>query len=129
MFCEKNVYLYFNWRKSLGRGGGHRFVMNLRNLYSFCVTKGKGDLRYFEHAPFCWKFEFSRELGTWKFDLPLFFKGGTKCRKSKHSSHPRLTLCTQNFTNANSRELTFVEFCVDGINLFVENNFIDSLGW
>jgi hypothetical protein len=28
----------------------------------------------------------------------------------------------------NSRESTFVEFCVDGINLFVENNFIDSLG-
>jgi hypothetical protein len=27
----------------------------------------------------------------------------------------------------NSRESTFVEFCVDGINLFVENNFIDSL--
>ncbi len=28
----------------------------------------------------------------------------------------------------NSWESTFVEFCVDGINLFVENNFIDSLG-
>jgi hypothetical protein len=28
----------------------------------------------------------------------------------------------------NSRESTFVEFCVDGINLFDENNFIDSLG-
>jgi hypothetical protein len=28
----------------------------------------------------------------------------------------------------NSRESTFVEFCVDGINLRVENNFIDSLG-
>jgi hypothetical protein len=27
-----------------------------------------------------------------------------------------------------SRESTFVEFCVDGINLFDENNFIDSLG-
>ncbi len=26
------------------------------------------------------------------------------------------------------RESTFVEFCVDGINLYVENNFIDSLG-
>jgi hypothetical protein len=28
----------------------------------------------------------------------------------------------------NSIELTFVEFCVYGINLFVENNFINSLG-
>jgi hypothetical protein len=28
----------------------------------------------------------------------------------------------------NSWESTFVEFCVDGINLFDENNFIDSLG-
>jgi hypothetical protein len=28
----------------------------------------------------------------------------------------------------NLRESTFVEFCVDAINLFVENNFIDSLG-
>jgi hypothetical protein len=28
----------------------------------------------------------------------------------------------------NSRESTFVEFCVDGINVYVENNFIDSLG-
>jgi hypothetical protein len=28
----------------------------------------------------------------------------------------------------NSRESTFLEFCVDGINLFDENNFIDSLG-
>ncbi len=28
----------------------------------------------------------------------------------------------------NSRKSTFVEFCVDGINLNVENNFIDSLG-
>jgi hypothetical protein len=28
----------------------------------------------------------------------------------------------------NSGEWTFVEFCVDGINLFDENNFIDSLG-
>jgi hypothetical protein len=28
----------------------------------------------------------------------------------------------------NSRESTFVEFCVDGINLYVENKFIDSLG-
>jgi hypothetical protein len=28
----------------------------------------------------------------------------------------------------NSIESTFVEFCVDGINLYVENNFIDSLG-
>jgi hypothetical protein len=28
----------------------------------------------------------------------------------------------------NSRESTFIEFCVDGINLFDENNFIDSLG-
>jgi hypothetical protein len=28
----------------------------------------------------------------------------------------------------NSRESTFVEFCVDGINLFVESNFIDLLG-
>jgi hypothetical protein len=42
--------------------------------------------------------------------------------------HPRLTLCTQNSTNANSRESKFVEFCVDGINLYGENNFIDSLG-
>jgi hypothetical protein len=28
----------------------------------------------------------------------------------------------------NSRESRFVEFCVDGINLYVGNNFIDSLG-
>jgi hypothetical protein len=28
----------------------------------------------------------------------------------------------------NSWESTFVEFCVYGINLYVENNFIDSLG-
>jgi hypothetical protein len=28
----------------------------------------------------------------------------------------------------NSRESTFVEFCVDGINFYVENNFIDPLG-
>jgi hypothetical protein len=28
----------------------------------------------------------------------------------------------------NLRESTFVEFCVDGINLYDENNFIDSLG-
>jgi hypothetical protein len=28
----------------------------------------------------------------------------------------------------NSRESTFVEFCVDWINLNVENNFIDSQG-
>ncbi len=28
----------------------------------------------------------------------------------------------------NSRESTFVEFCVAGINLYAENNFIDSLG-
>jgi hypothetical protein len=27
----------------------------------------------------------------------------------------------------NSRESTFSEFCVDGINLFFENNIIDSL--
>ncbi len=32
------------------------------------------------------------------------------------------------FYKCNSRESTFVEFCVDGINLFVENNFIDLLG-
>jgi hypothetical protein len=35
--------------------------------------------------------------------------------------YPKLYKC-------NSRESTFVEFCVDGINLYVENNFIDSLG-
>ncbi len=29
-----------------------------------------------------------------------FFKGGTKCRKSTHSTHAWLTLCTQNSTNA-----------------------------
>jgi hypothetical protein len=34
------------------------------------------------------------------FIFILFFKGGTKCHKSTHSTHPRLTLCTQNFTNA-----------------------------
>jgi hypothetical protein len=38
-----------------------------------------------------------------------------------HSVYPELYKC-------NSRESTFVEFCVDGINLFDENNFIDSLG-
>jgi hypothetical protein len=27
-----------------------------------------------------------------------------------------------------SRKSTFVEFCGDGINSYVENNFIDSLG-
>jgi hypothetical protein len=32
------------------------------------------------------------------------------------------------YKKCNSRESTFVEFCVDGINLYVENNFIDSLG-
>ncbi len=29
---------------------------------------------------------------------------------------------------SNSRESKFVEFCVAGINLYAENNFIDSLG-
>ncbi len=38
-----------------------------------------------------------------------------------HPMYPELYKC-------NSWESTFVEFCVDGINLFVENNFIDSLG-
>jgi hypothetical protein len=38
-----------------------------------------------------------------------------------HPVYPELYKC-------NSRESTFVEFCVDGINLFVENNFIDLLG-
>jgi hypothetical protein len=38
-----------------------------------------------------------------------------------HPMYPELYKC-------NSRELTFVEFCVDGINLNDENNFIDSLG-
>jgi hypothetical protein len=28
----------------------------------------------------------------------------------------------------NSRESIFVEFCIDGINSYVENSFIDSLG-
>ncbi len=61
--------------------------------------------------------------------LLIFLKGATKCHRSTHSScvasthpmYPELYKC-------NSRESTFVEFCVDGINLFVENNFIDSLG-
>jgi hypothetical protein len=43
------------------------------------------------------------------------------------STHAWLTLYSELY-KCNSRELTFVEFCVDGINLFVENNFIDSLG-
>jgi hypothetical protein len=38
-----------------------------------------------------------------------------------HPMYPELYKC-------NSWESTFVEFCVDGINLYVENNFIDSLG-
>jgi hypothetical protein len=38
-----------------------------------------------------------------------------------HPMYPELYKC-------NSCESTFVEFCVDGINLFVESNFIDSLG-
>jgi hypothetical protein len=38
-----------------------------------------------------------------------------------HPMYPELYKC-------NSWESTFVEFCVDGINLFDENNFIDSLG-
>jgi hypothetical protein len=38
-----------------------------------------------------------------------------------HPMYPELYKC-------NSCESTFVEFCVDGINLFIENNFIDSLG-
>jgi hypothetical protein len=38
-----------------------------------------------------------------------------------HPVYPELYKC-------NSWESTFVEFCVDGINLYVENNFIDSLG-
>jgi hypothetical protein len=44
----------------------------------------------------------------------------------KHTStiHPMYP----EFYKCNSRESTFVEFCVDGINLYVENNFIDSLG-
>jgi hypothetical protein len=37
-----------------------------------------------------------------------------------HPMYPELYKC-------NSRESTFVEFCIDGINLFDENNFIDSL--
>jgi hypothetical protein len=56
----------------------------------------------------------------WNF-LPAFLQFlGTQ-----HScvAHP-----TQNSTNSNSWESTFVEFCVDGINLFDENTFIDSLG-
>jgi hypothetical protein len=38
-----------------------------------------------------------------------------------HPMYPELYKC-------NSWESTFVEFCVDGINLYIENNFIDSLG-
>jgi hypothetical protein len=38
-----------------------------------------------------------------------------------HPMYPELYKC-------NSWESIFVEFCVDGINLYVENNFIDSLG-
>ncbi len=38
-----------------------------------------------------------------------------------HPMYPELYKC-------NSKESTFVEFCVDGIKLYVENNFIDSLG-
>jgi hypothetical protein len=37
-----------------------------------------------------------------------------------HPMYPELYKCI-------SWESTFVEFCVDGINLFDENNFIDSL--
>jgi hypothetical protein len=57
----------------------------------------------------------------------LFFLRGTMPQKQTyhsclaHPMYPELYKC-------NSRESTFVEFCVDGINLFVENNFIDSLG-
>jgi hypothetical protein len=36
-------------------------------------------------------------------------------------------LCPELY-KCNSKESTFVEFCVDGINLNDENNFIDSLG-
>ncbi len=45
----------------------------------------------------------------------------TQHSSATHPMYPELYKC-------NSRESTFVEFCVDGINLFVENNFIDSLG-
>jgi hypothetical protein len=69
-------------------------------------------------------------LTTLGIELETFFlKGGTKCHSSTHKhscggSHyvPR-TLQMQH-----SWESTFVEFCVDGINLYDENNFIGSLG-
>jgi hypothetical protein len=45
----------------------------------------------------------------------------TQHSSTAHPMYPELYKC-------NSRESTFVGFCVDGINLFDENSFIDSLG-
>jgi hypothetical protein len=45
----------------------------------------------------------------------------TQHSSATHFMYPELYKC-------NSRESTFVEFCVDGINLFDKNSFIDSLG-
>ncbi len=46
----------------------------------------------------------------------FFFKGGTKCHRSTHSTHAWLTQCTQNSTNATH----------DNRHLY---NFIDSLSF
>jgi hypothetical protein len=46
----------------------------------------------------------------------------------KHTLHSCATLSMYpELYKCNSWESTFVEFCVDGINLYVENIFIDSL--
>ncbi len=67
-------------------------------------------------------FQFSSQI--------CFLKGGTKCHRNTHSTHAWLTLCTQNSTNVTqySWESRFVEFCVDGINLYVKIISLTHLG-
>jgi hypothetical protein len=69
------------------------------------------------HIQTCKSFSFFLKKKR-RYEMP---QKHTQHSSAAHPMYPELYKC-------NSWESTFVEFCVDRINLFDENNFIDSLG-